>query len=193
MIHVGDTLYNPVTGTRFHILAMNDTGFTIEQTVEPGKKMSTLNHMHKSWEEHFEAISGVGQYKLDGKTHDFRPGDTFTVRAGQAHIHPWNTGDEVLRFRQTDSFLAPDPTAAVDTFLAFSTTFALAAQGKADHDGVPRNPFQLLVTLEFFRQHGGYIPGVPLGIQDGLMRAGSTLGRMLGYKPWYEEYLPKRA
>lgn len=38
MIKVGDDIYNPVTGTRFHILALSDTGFTIEQTVEAGKK-----------------------------------------------------------------------------------------------------------------------------------------------------------
>jgi mannose-6-phosphate isomerase-like protein (cupin superfamily) len=192
MILVGDEIYNPVTGTRFHIRAMSETGFTIEQTVEPHKKPSTLNHMHKTWTENFEVISGTGKYSLNGKVTEIRAGDTFTVNAGQAHIHPWNIGNDILHFRQTDTFPTPDPTAAQDTFLGFSTTFALAGLGRADHDGVPRNPLQLMATLDFFRQHGGYIPGAPIGLQDVLMRGGGALARAFGYRGWYEEYLPKR-
>jgi len=192
MIQIGDNIYNSVTGTRFHILAMSDSGFTIEQTVESGKKQSTLNHMHRTWTENFEVISGTGKYTLEGKVSEIRAGDKFTVKPGQAHIHPWNTGNDDLHFTQTDTFPTPDTTAAQDTFLAFSTTFALAGLGKADHDGVPRNPLQLMATLDFFRQHGGYIPGVPLGLQDVLIGGGGALGRAFGYRGWYEQYLPNR-
>jgi hypothetical protein len=123
--------------------------------------------------------------------HDLSASDSFTVRPGRQHIHPWNIGDVELRFRQTDTFSPADASAAVDTFLAFSTMFGLAAEGKADHNGIPRNPLQLMVMLDFFRLYGGYVPGAPIALQDVMMRVGGALGRALGYRAWYERYLPQ--
>jgi uncharacterized cupin superfamily protein len=62
MIKVGDVLYNSVTGTRAQILDLRNDGFIIEQTIEPGKKASSLNHLHQSWTEHFEIMNGKGRY-----------------------------------------------------------------------------------------------------------------------------------
>lgn len=191
LIRPGDVLHEPLTGSHVTIIELRLDGFVIEQMVEPNKVRSSLHHFHQSWTEKFEIISGSGGYRLDGVNHTAEPGHSFVVNPGTNHIHPWNTGKEPLRFRQSDTFNPPDPTAAVDTFLAFSTLFGLSAEGKANQDGVAKDPLQLMVILDFFRLHGGYTAGLPASVQTMLMAGGAALGRALGYRPWYEKYLPK--
>ena len=70
--------------------------------------------------------------------------------------------------------------------------FGLAREGKTSADGTPRNPLQLMVILELFRLHGGYLADVPVPAQDILMGLGAKLGRILGYRAWYEHYLPSQ-
>ena len=191
LIIPGDVLHDIATGIHVTLVELRPDGFVIDQMVETNKPRAALNHFHKTWTENFEIVSGTGRYSLDNTEHDAAPGHSFTVRPGQAHIHPWNTGSEELRFRQTDVFDPPDATAAVDTFLAFSTLFGLAREGKADRGGTPTNPLQAFVVFDFFRKHGGYAVGAPAAIQDVLIAVGGALGRELGFRGWYEKYLPR--
>jgi mannose-6-phosphate isomerase-like protein (cupin superfamily) len=190
LIVPGDVLHDIDTGSHVTIIELRPDGFIIEQMVEPNKAKSKLNHFHQTWTEVFEIVSGTGRYRLDDQVYEAAPGHSFTVRPGQAHIHPWNTGTEELRFRQSDVFDPPDATAAVDTFLAFSTLFGLAREGKL-RDGTPRNPFQAFVVFDFFRKHGGYAVGAAAPIQDVLIAIGGVLGRLLRFRGWYEKYLPR--
>src|SRR5688572_25989271 len=173
----GDVLHDITTGIRLTLVELRPDGFVIEQMVEPNKARSALNHFHKTWTEVFEIISGTGRYSLDNTVYDAAPGHSFTVKPGQAHIHPWNTGTEELRFRQSDVFDPPDTTAAVDTFLAFSTLFGLTREGKTNRAGMPTNPLHSFVVFDFFRRHGGYAVGAPAAVQDVLITGGSALGR----------------
>lgn len=186
----GDVLHNPTTGTAVTLIELTPDGFLIEQRVAPGYTDSILNHLHQSWTETFEILSGQAHYNVGGTEHSAEAGHQFSVQPGQTHIHPWNTGDSELVVRQRSIFNPPDPTAAVDTFLGFSTLFGLATDGKTNRAGIPRNPLQTLVILNFFRQHGGYLAGLPTGLQDVLMGGGAALGRAFGYRPWLERYLP---
>jgi hypothetical protein len=186
----GDVLHNPNNGTHITLIELTPDGFLIEQHTKPGYTNSILNHLHQSWTENFEIISGQARYNVGGTEHTAEAGHRFSVQPGQTHIHPWNTGDSELIVRQRSHFNPPDATAAVDTFLGFSTLFGLATEGKTSRDGTPRNPLQTFVTLNFFRQHGGYLAGLPTGLQDVLMAGGAALGKALGYRPWYERYLP---
>jgi hypothetical protein len=191
LIAPGDVLHDIATGIHVTIVELRPDGFIIDQMVEPDKPRAALNHFHQTWTEVFEIISGVGCYSLDNTQYDAAPGHRFTVKPGQAHIHPWNTGTEALRFRQSDTFDPPDATAAVDTFLAFSTLFGLAREGKTNRAGTPRSPLQSFVVYDFFRRHGGYAVGAPVLIQDVLIASGGVLGRALGLRGWYEKYLPR--
>lgn len=191
LISAGDVLHDPQAGIRVTLIELRPDGFIVDETIEPHKVPNTLNHFHQTWTEQFEIISGTGRYSLDNKEYAAAPGDCYEVKPGQAHIHPWNTGAEPLRFRQSDVFNPVDPTAAVDTFLGFSTLFALAREGKTNQDGTPKNPLQGLVVIDFFRQHGGYIYGVPVGVQNIMMGGGAALGKLFGYRAWYEKWLPK--
>lgn len=192
LLSAGDVLTDPISGASAQLLELRSDGFLLEQSVPANLPKNMLYHVHTSWSETFDIISGTGRYKLAGVEYDATPGHQFVVQPGQAHIHPWNTGNTELRFRQSDTFSPPDATAAVDTFLAFSTMFGLAREGKTGKDGIPKNPLQLLVILNFFRQHGGYLAGLPIPLQDVLMTGGARLGRMFGYKEWYEQYLPSQ-
>jgi len=192
LIRIEDVLDDPITGTHVKFIKLGPDGFVVEQTIVPHKTKSTLNHFHKSWTETFEIISGVCSCNVAGQVYNGGPGDVFVVKPGQTHIHPWNTGDAELHFRQTDTFDPVDDMAAVNTFLGFSTMFGLAREGKTSADGTPRNPLQLMVILELFRLHGGYLADVPVPAQDILMGLGAKLGRILGYRAWYEHYLPSQ-
>jgi mannose-6-phosphate isomerase-like protein (cupin superfamily) len=186
----GDVLYDSVGGAQVTLVELTPDGFVIEQQSEAGKTGNRLNHLHESWTETFEIISGQGRCDVGGAERDVKAGDIVSVQPRQTHIHPWNTGAEPLHFRQRSVFVPANATAAVDTFLGFSTLFGLAREGKTNRAGIPRNPLQLLVILDFFRQHGGYLAGLPIGVQDALMGGGAALGRALGYRAWYERYLP---
>lgn len=192
LIRVGDVLKDPISGASVQLLELRADGFLLEQSIKPHQPKNMLDHLHTSWTETFEVISGTGRYKLAGKEYEATPGHRFVVQPGQTHIHPWNTGDTDFHFRQIDTFDPPDATAAVDTFLAFSTMFGLAREGKTNKDGIPKNPLQLLVILNFFRQHGGYLAGLPIPVQNAIMMSGSGIGKALGYKSWYEQYLPSQ-
>jgi len=191
LITAGDVFHDPTTNSYITMIELRRNGFVIEQRVAPGSTRTIQNHFHKTWTETFEIISGTGRYKLDGKEYEAPPGHTFIVRPGQTHVHPWNPGTEELHFRQSDLFAPADPTAAVDTFLAFSTLAGLAKDGKSFRDGKPMNPLQAAITADFLRQHGGYLVGTPVSVQDVLLASGAKLAQTLGYRPWYEKYLPK--
>src|SRR6186713_3373754 len=104
LIVPGDIVHDSSTGTRVTIVELRPDGFIVDQIIEPNRPKSSLNHFHRTWSENFEIISGTGRYSLDNQEHDAVPGHSFVVKPGQAHIHPWNTGSEELRFRQSDTF-----------------------------------------------------------------------------------------
>ena len=193
MIDVGFTTTEPRTQTRFEFIDIGRTpdgdDFTIECRCPAGSGPWILEHLHLTWDERFEIVSGKGTYTLDGQTRTATAGDIIHMPAGQKHVHPWNEGPTELVYRQTARFPTPDPEAVPDVFGAFTTLFGLAREGKVNAKGLPRNPLQFAASLRTLVKHEGFDAAVPIPVQR-VMAA--TLGRVaeaMGYRSSYPRHL----
>jgi hypothetical protein len=84
MIRAGFTIDNPLTGSRTLVLEadaeMNSQGWLLESRCQPGAAPDIAEHLHLTWTETFEIISGKAYYKLDGTQHTAIAGESFTVK-----------------------------------------------------------------------------------------------------------------
>lgn len=192
MIEAGFTMVNPFTQSRTVVsetdVETGGAGFTIEVTCLPGTGPSILEHLHDTWTETFEVLSGSAQYHLAGKHFTAQAGETVVMPARVAHVHPWNAGEEMMVYRQTSRFATPSREAVQDTLGSFATMNGLAREGKVDARGLPKHPLQLAATLRALGRHGGYSTRLPITAQKLLS---ATLGRVaeaLGYRGAYARY-----
>jgi quercetin dioxygenase-like cupin family protein len=178
MIRAGDTIHNPVTGERlvFHQTAADTNGeaVVIETFVEPGGFVAAA-HVHPSQEERFQVLRGSVGFQVGREKHVAGPGARLTVPAGTRHRF-WNAGDEVAQF-----VCEIRPALQFESLL--ETMFALAADGKTNHKGMP-NPLRLAVIAN---AHFDTVrlPFPPAAVQKLGLVLGSPLGRLLGYGAVY--------
>lgn len=180
---VGFTAEDPRRGTKFIVthVAPNGGAFQVEVWSRPGVKAETVGHMHESWTERFEILSGIAQYRVGSEVFSASAGQTFELPPGVPHVHPWNAGDDELHFRQTSNLAQPNYQAIEDTFRGFGTMFRLSREGKVDKKGLP-NPLQTAVILNQFMKHGNYIEPMPRAVQKVLFGLLSVIGRTAGYR-----------
>jgi hypothetical protein len=186
MIRAGFTIDNPLTGSRTLVLEadaeMNSQGWLLESRCQPGAAPDIAEHLHLTWTETFEIISGKAYYKLDGTQHMAVAGESFTVNPNQRHVHPWCAGDEEMVYRQRNDFEGRTPDAVQEVLGVFATIAQLAAQGKVDSLGRPKNPLQLAVTIKTLGKHGGYDATLPISVQKFLAATLGRLAEALGYR-----------
>jgi hypothetical protein len=193
MIRAGFVIENPLTKSRTVVVESDaetqGMGWLLEIHSAPGTRFDVPEHLHLTWTESFEIVSGSAFYKLNGIQKTAEAGEKFVVMPGQLHIHPWNAGDRELVYRQMNKFDKRSPDAVQDVLGVFATRVGLARDGKVDDNGRPKNLMQLAVTLRTLNKHGGYDARVPIPVQDFL---GATLGRLaevLGYKAVYPQFV----
>lgn len=193
MIDVGYTTQDPLTQTRFEFIEVgreaNGNDFVMECRCPSGGGPFVIEHVHLTWDEEFEIVSGAAAYKLDGQVGTATAGDTLLFPKGQKHIHPWNDGPDELVYRQTARFDHPDPGAVTDVFGAFTTLFALAGEGKTNAEGLPRNPLQFAATLRTFVKHEGFDASVPIPVQRVMAATLGRLAEAMGYRSCYPQHL----
>jgi hypothetical protein len=196
MIRAGFTIQNPTTGSRTVVIESDvetkGMGWVLEVHCVPRALSDVPEHLHLTWTENFEIISGSAHYKLNGVQKTANTGEKFVVLPGQLHIHPWNAGDTEMVYRQINKFDQPSSEAVQDVLGVFATRAGLAREGKVDKRGRPKNPLQLAVTLRTLNKYGGYDASVSVGVQNFL---GATLGRLaevLGYKAVYPQYVNEK-
>lgn len=187
----GDCTENKLLGITSEIISIPEdgSGFIIETRIQPHKTPALTGHLHKTWTETFEILSGKASYRLDGKTLTAQAGDKLVFPPNVFHTHPWNTGDELLRYRQSDQFQHRNIEAARDIFRVFSTFYGLANDGKTLKDGTPSNPLQLATSMNLLMQNGSYIEGLPTGAQRIIFGGLAAVASGLGYQAWYEKYI----
>jgi hypothetical protein len=193
MIRAGFTIQNPMTKSRTIVVEgdaeTKGMGWLLEVHCAPQMKSDVPEHLHLTWTETFEIISGSAHYKLNGIQKRAESGEKFVVLPRELHIHPWNAGDTEMVYRQTNRFEQPCPQAVQDVLGVFATRVGLAREGKVDSNGRPKNPLQLGITLRTLNRYGGYDARTPIAVQNFL---GATLGRLaqaLGYKAVYPEFV----
>lgn len=178
MIRKGQTIENPVTGEKMTFLQTSaetrGEWVLIELRAEPGGAVAAP-HVHPAQGERFEVVSGRLGAKVGRKTVELGPGESVSVKQGQAHTW-WNAGDDELVFR-----CEVRPARQFESLI--ETMFSLAADGKTNKKGMP-NPFRLAVIAN---AHFDTVrlPLVPAWMQKIALAMGAPLGRAMGYSPTY--------
>jgi hypothetical protein len=191
MIHAGFTIDNPFTKSRAVVLESDvetkGNGWLLEVRCPPKGRPDGGEHLHLTWTETFEIISGTAYYKLDGSQHTAQAGQKFVVLPRHAHIHPWNAGDTEMVYRQSDQFEQPNPQAAQDVLGVFATIARLARDGKVNNDGFPKHPLQMGATLKTLIKYGAYDASIPIPAQNFIAATLGSLAEVLGYKAVYPQ------
>lgn len=186
MIRANFTIENPITGSRTKVLESdyetNGMGWLLEITCQPHAKSDIKEHIHLTWTETFEILSGEAYYALDGVEKRVAAGESFIVMPGQKHIHPWCAGNEPMIYTQKSDFGKQSPDAVQEVLGVFATIAELARQGKVNKDGLPKNPLQLAVTLRTLVKHGGYDTSIPLNASKFISATLGKLAEILGYR-----------
>ncbi|MBI3169971.1 MAG: cupin domain-containing protein [Chloroflexi bacterium] len=192
MIKAGFTFEHPLTKTRLTVLESdaetNGMGWLLEVTRKARAKPDIAEHLHMTWTETFEIVSGTAKYSLDGIEKTAKAGESFVVEPRHLHIHPWNETDEVLVYRQKNRFEKASPAAVQDVLGIFATGAGLVRDRK-----IPKKGYQKLlqqaITVRTLIRHGGYTAKPSIFIQNLLGYTLGTLAAMLGYKAVYPKYV----
>lgn len=196
MIRAGFTIENPITQGRTFVLQSdaetNGNGWLLEHHNIPHAQPDIPEHVHLTWTETFEIISGNAFYKLDGVQKTASAGETIIVHPRQFHVHPWNAGETELVYRQLDVFDPPNAQAVQDVLGVFATLAGLTREGKVNQHGEPKNPLQLAATLKTLNKYGGYDAKLPMQVQRVLGATLGSLAEALGYKAIYPQFVGER-
>jgi quercetin dioxygenase-like cupin family protein len=175
MIHLGDTLENPVTGEVliFHRTSAQSDGESVlvETIVRPDGFVAAA-HVHPKQSERFEILAGTLGLRLGDLELPMKAGDIAVVEPGTPHRF-WNAGNQEARF-------LCEVRPALDFESLIETMFTLAAEGKTNSKGLP-NPLRLAVIAD---AHFDTVrlPFPPAPLQRAALAVGAPLGRMLGYR-----------
>jgi quercetin dioxygenase-like cupin family protein len=195
MIKANFIIENPLTNSKTKVIESdqetNGMGWLLEVTCQPKAKPDIKEHIHLSWTETFEIISGEAFYKVNGTERRASTGESFNVTPGQKHVHPWCAGNEPLVYTQKNEFDKHSPDAVQEVLGVFATVAGLAREGKVNKDGLPKNPLQLAATLRTLAKHGGYDASIPIGTSKFVSATLGKLAELLGYQGVYSKYMEK--
>ncbi len=189
MAKPGQILENPVTGVKvvFVTTPQQNGGLKlVHEFTYPPSTGREYPHIHKESRDVWEILEGEATYQLGGKTLTAKAGDSFEFPPGIPHLHPYNTGNSVMRARQTVEFKTPHMSELERIDGIVETFFGLAKDGKVSKDGVP-SFLQVMVSF------GDLLPelsmaGMPLPAQRIMMGAMTAIGGLMGIKPTYPQY-----
>jgi steroid delta-isomerase-like uncharacterized protein len=180
---VGAEITNAVSGERLVFLQTHASSqgklFQAEISMPAGNYVIE-SHFHPSQVERFEVISGQLGVRVGNAILYITEGQDAVVPVRTTHSY-WNAGRGELRI------LYEHRPALVSAEVFFLTYFGLSRAGKLSSTG----QMNLLQSAVLIRDVGDFIrpPQPPLAIQDPLFAPLAALGEMLGYRPWYPEYL----
>jgi quercetin dioxygenase-like cupin family protein len=137
-----DTIRNPAIGDVVTFVeTAEETGFTVVD-VELAPKSSNALHIHRAFDEHFEAVAGQLTVRVDGRTYRLEPGAGAVAPAGSVHGFA-NETESSIRFRVR---LTPGHTGFEQ---GLRIAYGLAEDGLVRKGGVPRSltHIALLTTM----------------------------------------------
>ena len=196
MIRAGFTIENPITKSRTVVIESDEEtkgmGWLLEVSCAPKAPPDIGEHLHLTWTETFEIISGTAYYKLNGVKKTAQAGEKIVMPPRQFQIHPWNAGETEMIYRQRDQFGQPGHQAVQDVLGVFATIAGLAREGKVDKKGLPKDPLQLAIILRTLSKYGGYDASLPIPVQNFLAATLGWLAKALGYKAVHPQYVNGR-
>lgn len=160
----------------------NGLGWEAEYRIEPAREKAKEIHLHLHSDEWFQVKAGQCKYMLNGKVHKAVAGDEIYLPAGKPHIHPWNTGKNVLVMRNillvTDEDLRnTEEVKKIEDYIEH--WFFLASRGQVRKDGKP----YLLQSAVFFKAIQKHIINskLPPLLHNLFITPLAIIGRLKGY------------
>jgi quercetin dioxygenase-like cupin family protein len=155
------------------LVSEEDTGGALQiyRVNLPPHRPSPPYHYHLAFRETFEVEEGtLDVYVGRKRTHIvLKAGDRATVQIGQPHTFA-NHSDE-------RSVIRVETKPAGGVVRAFQLAYAVANEGRAAADGLPRNP---LLRLRFVQISQGFLPGIPLWLQKTAFGLAALLAKVTG-------------
>lgn len=181
------TVEAPRSGKRVRYLDAPDDPLTDPARFEmwlrpPENSHGPMRHIHPQQDETLDVVSGSLGVWHDGTTRTLNPGERAVIPAGDPHRF-WNAGDGELHLKG-----AVQPGLETETFMY--TTYGIARDHPATPSGMPLNPLRLAPVLERY-DNLLYLAGIPSQVQKAAIRAAAPIGRRLGYRAAYPEYVPE--
>lgn len=168
---------NLVTGERFAFLPTGEDLLRLDWFLPPGG--SSPEHVHRHQVERVSGLDGEMTLTIGTQDVHVRPGAVVEVPAGAPHSFR-NSGKSTVHTQV--EFI---PALEIREFLEMAT--GLAADGKLDRAGRPRNPLQLAVFALGFR-NVFHVTSPPLWLQRLALAPLALWGRLLGYKRYDPKY-----
>jgi len=184
MSMAGEVYENPVTGERAVIrIGTDETGgelMVLDLYIRPGGAVMG-EHLHPAIEERFTVLRGRVGFRLSGREATAELGVILVAPPGVPHDW-WNAGPEEALVR-----VEIRPAARFEAMI--KNAFGLAQDGKVNRKGMP-NLLQLSV---FAREFDDVIQFTrpPRVVQRVLFGMLAPIGRLLGYRGSYPEYLTR--
>jgi steroid delta-isomerase-like uncharacterized protein len=184
---VGAEITNAVSGERLVFLQTHASSqgelFQAEISMPAGNYVIE-SHFHPSQVERFEVVSGQLGVRVGNAIQYITKGQDAVIPIRTTHSY-WNAGRGELRI------LYEHRPALVSAEVFFLTYFGLSRAGKVSATG----QMNLLQSAVLIRDVGDFIrpPQPPLAVQGPLFAPLAALGNLLGYRPWYPEYLDPHA
>jgi quercetin dioxygenase-like cupin family protein len=182
MAQAGDQLSNTLTEKQRIILrktAQETQGGLLEMEAyyQPGGHYPP-EHYHPWQDEHFAVLTGQVQVRSAGKEQTYVAGQSFDIPRGTAHTFRNGGAEEAAVLWQVRP--------ALKTQQFYETLWGLAADGKTNRAGIP-SLLQMAVMLHDYADEF-VLTSPPRLIQTIVFGLLAPLGRLFGYRGWYERY-----
>ncbi len=171
----------PVTGEWvFGLVTSAETGRTFERGVGvfPPGNAGPPEHIHPSYDEHFNIVQGEFVFKIGGKERPVRAGEQLVVSRGTAHTFRCVGSDHGAVIVETR------PAARISEVI--STLFGMAHEGLLTPAGQPKLLHAMVIGSEY--ADDTVFTNPPPNIAIPIARLLAPLGRLLGYRASQPKY-----
>ncbi|MFC5408706.1 cupin domain-containing protein [Larkinella bovis] len=182
MAHKGKEIRNPKTGQLIQFVqTRTDTNgqfLELISTYEAHSK-EPVPHYHPHQDEYFEVLQGQLSVRLNGALRTFRPGERIHIARNTPHSM-WNSTDDptVVTWKTVP---------ALDTEYLLELNAGLANAGKTNEEGIP-GILQIALMMQHYN-HVFRLAKPPFLVQKVVFALLTPVARLLGYKPYYREYI----
>lgn len=156
----------------------NGAFLKFRMTLAPGGHLP-VRHLHPNQQEEFAVKKGRFRIEAGGQEQYLSSGDVVAVKKGIPHRF-WNA----LTDEETELEITFMPALNTETFL--EQFFGLSNDDKTRADGTPA----FLQLMAMANTYEIYVAGPPLWLQKAMGAVLGSVGRLMGYKKFYQQYSP---